>query len=155
MDDTMGEIALDGHATASRVVAPSVLQQNADDLEQELAWFAQVLDTRFKLYFGQQAAHENIFTISPPDLRQSNSPYARFIQHYQFSFAERLALILSLVPHIRPQLLDVFFTKNKTFDRRFSEFGGVQHGPESDFLPTGETLVFLVAGADLETRFTL
>jgi hypothetical protein len=52
-------------------------------------------------------------------------------------------------------LLDVFFTKNQTFDRRFSEFGGVQHGPESDFLPTGETLAFLVAGADLETRFAL
>jgi hypothetical protein len=155
MDDAMGEIAVDGYAAPNRVVTPSVLQQNAYDLEQELAWFAQVLDTRFKLYFGQQAAHENVLAIPPPDFSHSNSPYARFIQHYEFSFAERLALILSLVPHIRPQLLDVFFTKNQKFDRRFSEFGGVQHGPESDFLPTGETLAFLVAGADLETRFAL
>jgi hypothetical protein len=155
MDDAMGKIALDGHTTASRVVTPSVLQQNAEDLEHELAWFAQVLDTRFKLYFGQQAVYENVWAIPPPDLSQSTSPYARFLQYYQFSFAERLALILSLVPHIRPQLLDVFFTKNTTFDRRFSEFGGVQHGLESAFLPTGETLVFLAAGADLEVRFAL
>jgi hypothetical protein len=155
MDDAMGEIAVDGHAAASRVVTPSVLQQNAYDLERELAWFAQVLDLRFKHYFGQQVEHEDVFALSPPDFSQSDSPYARCIAHYQFSFTERLALILSLVPHLRPQLLDIFFTKNKTFDRRFSEFGGVQHGPESDFLPTGETLAFLVAETDLTTRFAL
>lgn len=151
----MGKIAVDGGATASRVVTPSVLQQNAEDLERELAWFAQVLDTRFKLYFGQPTAHEHVLAIPPPDFSQSTSPYARFLQHYHLSFAERLALILSLVPHIRPQLLDVFFTKNKQFDRRFTEFGGVQHGHESEFWPTAETLVFLVAGVDLETRFAL
>lgn len=151
----MGKIAVDGRATASRVVAPSVLQQNAEDLERELAWFAQVLDTRFKLYFGQPAMHEHVMDVPPPDFPHSTSPYARFLQHYQLAFAERLALILSLVPHIRPQLLDVFFTKNKQFDRRFTEFGGVQHGHDGDFWPTAETLVFLVAGADLETRFAL
>ncbi len=151
----MGEIAVDGRAAASRVVTPSALQQNATDLERELTWFAQVVDTRFKLYFGQQATHEHVFAIAPPDLSHSTSPYALFLQHYQFSFAERLALILSLIPHLRPQLLDIFFTKNKTFDRRFSEFGGVQHGTDGDYLPTGETLIFLVAGTDLETRFAL
>jgi hypothetical protein len=155
MDDAMGEIALDGRAAPGGVVAPFALRQNANDLEQELAWFAQVLDTRFKLYFGQEAAHDDVFAIPPPDLNHSASPYARFIRHYQLSFVERLALVLSLIPHVRPQLLDVFFTRNKTFDRRFSEFGGVQHGPESDFLPTAETLAFLVAGADLEARFAM
>jgi hypothetical protein len=155
MDTTMGEIALDGISAASRVVTRTLLQLNACDLEQELAWFTQVLDTRFKLYFGQNTEHQDIFAIPPPDFSHSDSPYAHFIQHYQFSFAERLAVILSLVPHICPHLLDVFFTKNKTFDRRFTEFGGMQQGPEGDFLPTGETLAFLVAGTNLELRFAL
>jgi hypothetical protein len=58
------------------------------------------------------------------------------------------------VPHIRPQLLDIFFTKNKTFDRKFTEFGGV-YGSSGDFMPTGETLAFILGGADLELRFSL
>jgi AAA+ superfamily predicted ATPase len=131
------------------------LQQNARDLEQELVWFAQVLDTRFKLYFGQETIHQSVFEVTPPDLSESESPYAHFINYYQMSFAERMAITLSLAPHIRPQLLDIFFTKNKTFDRKFTEFGGVHGGPDGDFVPTGETLAFILAGNDLELRFAV
>src|SRR5207344_1369840 len=90
-----------------------------------------------------------------PDLSTLESPYARFVQHYDLTFAERTALILSLALHIRPQLLDVFFTKNQTFDRKFTEFGGVWHGPGGDFVPTGETLTFVLAANDLTIRFGL
>ncbi len=131
------------------------LQQNAHDLEQELTWFAQVLDTRFKLYFGQETVCQDVFEITPPDLSESESPYAHFITYYQMSFVERTAIALSLAPHIRPQLLDIFFTKNKTFDRKFTEFGGVHGGPDGDFAPTGETLAFILAGNDLELRFAM
>jgi AAA+ superfamily predicted ATPase len=130
------------------------LQLNARDLEQELAWFARVVDARFKLYFGQEAEHSDVFEVAPPDLTGSESPWASFLRHYDFPFAERLALVLSLVPHVRPRLLDVFFTKNATFDRRFTEFGGARRG-STDFWPTGDTLAFLLAGNDLETRFAL
>jgi AAA+ superfamily predicted ATPase len=131
------------------------IQQNAYDLEQELAWFARVLDTRFKLYFGQESEYEDVSDIALPDVSKSTSPYACFLQERKPCFAERVALVLSLTPHIRPQLLDVFFTKNKTFDRKFTEFGGIRGGTDGDFVPTGETLAFIQAGTDLEIRFGL
>ncbi len=131
------------------------LQQNARDLEQELTWFARLLNTRFKLYFGQEADVQDVFDLPPPDLSESTAPYAQMLAHYQYTFAERVALILSLTPHIRPQLLDIFFTKNKTFDRKFTEFGGIRSGPDGDFVPTGETLAFILAGNNLEIRFGL
>ncbi len=134
---------------------PTDLQKNARDLELELSWFSRLLDARFRLYFDQEPACESVFDVEPPDLSGSDSPYARFLRHYGFSFTERTALVLALVPHVRPQLLDVFFTKNKLFDRRFTEFGGVRQGSDGDFAPTGETLAFLVACNDLENRFTL
>ncbi len=133
----------------------TLAQRNAYDLEKELAWFAQLLDARFKAYFGQEGAVQDVFAIAPPDLSQSDSPYAHFVQHYKLPFAERLALILTLAPHVRPQLLDLFFTKNKTYDRKFTEFGGVCNGVDGDFVPTGETLAFILAGNDLATRFAL
>jgi AAA+ superfamily predicted ATPase len=133
----------------------NTLKANAHDLELELIWLAQLLDARFKNYFNKETSVLDIFSISPPDLNNSNSTYARCVYGYELKFAERVALVLSLTPHIRPQLLDVFFYKNETFDRRFSEFGGLYNEPSGDFLPTGETLLFLLAANDLETRFTL
>jgi AAA+ superfamily predicted ATPase len=133
----------------------SPLQLNARDLEQELAWFAQVLDTRIKAYFAQEEAVPNVFELTPPDLSESTSPYAHFTQHYQLSFPERTAIILGLLPHIRPRLLDIFFVKNKNFDRKFTEFGGLYGGPDGDFTPTGETLAFILGGDDLTIRFGL
>src|SRR3954464_12901629 len=133
MELGLGETALDGWVSAGGMGMMTPLQQNACDLEQELSWFARVLDARFKLYFGQESVVPDVFAATPPDLRASGSPYATFVQHYQLSFAERTALVLSLVPHIRPQLLDIFFTKNSTFDRKFTEFGGIRVGPDGDF----------------------
>src|SRR5262252_6678058 len=130
------------------------VELNARDLEQELAWLARVIDARFKLYFGQPADCKSVFEIAPPDLAQSESAYAGFLRHYQFSFAERAALALALVPHLRPQLLDIFHTKNSTFDRRFTEFGGARDS-NGDFVPSGETLAFILAGADLHGRLAL
>ena len=40
------------------------------------------------------------------------------------SFDERVVLILALIPHIRPQTLDMHIIHNKTFDRGCAEFGG-------------------------------
>ena len=132
----------------------SPLQANARDLELELTWFSQVLDARMKHYFTQEEPAADVFTLPPPDLGDS-SPYASFIRHYQLSFPERVAVALALTAHIRPRLLDVFFVKNKNFDRKFTEFGGVFGGPDGDFTPTGETLAFLLGGDDLVVRFSL
>lgn len=132
----------------------SVIELNSHDLEQELGWFAQVLDTRFKLYFAQDTDYQSVFEITPPDLGRSESAFADFVRHYAFSFVERIAFVLGLVPHLRPQLLDIFHTKNKTFDRRFTEFGGIRDA-NGNFVPTGETLVFILAGGDLQARLAL
>lgn len=132
----------------------AALTENARDLERELAWFARLLDGRFKLYFGQEAGCQDVLEITPPDLAKSDSPYAGFVRHYQLSFAERAAVMLALVPQLRPQLLDVFHTKNSVFDRRFTEFGGTRDA-QGDFVPTVETLLFLLAANDLERRFTV
>jgi hypothetical protein len=61
-------------------------------------------------------------------------------------------LILAYLPHVRPDVLDVFFIQNRALERRFTEFGGVAGTSHGGFLPTGETALFLLAGEDLEAR---
>ncbi|MFC5324131.1 ATP-binding protein [Bradyrhizobium oligotrophicum] len=148
----MAAIAMDAGGDAGGMV--SALEQNATDLEGELTWLAQLIDARFKLYFNLEGA-EPTAAPEPPDLSQSPSPYATLLRELECDFADRVALVLALTPHLRPQILDVFFTRNQTFDRRFSEFGGVRKDSDGEFWPTGETLAFIIGGIDLAARFRL
>jgi hypothetical protein len=129
------------------------------DLERELAWFAQVVQFRFERYFG--ADHEQLpgtdtavalTGLPPPDLSAATSPWAQFVNGRALALPERLALVLALVPQLRPRLLDVFFTKNLTFDRRFTEFGA--RVVDDALEPTGETLAFLLDGGSLSALAT-
>mgnify|MGYP003694597215 CR=1 FL=1 len=133
----------------------SALEENARDLERELDWFAEVLDARLKLYFGKSVPVSSVVEIEPPDLTRSSSPYAQFVCYYEWSFAERLVVLLALIPLIRPQLLDVLWSKNEVTERGFTEFGGVHGATHGGFIPTGETAAFIVAGDDLAARFEL
>ena len=135
---------------------------NLHDLERELAWFTRLLDVRLRQYFPTSDATAGTSTgataleatdLPPPEHGDSRSPWAAFLRETPLALAERAALILALVPHLRPRLLDVFFTKNATFDRRFTEFGGSR--VDDDFEPTGETLAFLLGGDSLEARVTV
>ncbi|PCK06334.1 MAG: AAA family ATPase [Alteromonadaceae bacterium] len=131
------------------------VQDNVGDLERELIWLAGLLDSRFKLYFKPEGVAPlpegaSVFDLDAPDLSESSSLYAGVITQNLLNYEERAALILALTPLLRPQMLDIFFTKNSTFDRRFTEFGGVIQG--GDFIPTVETLVFILAEGDLALR---
>jgi hypothetical protein len=133
----------------------SKAQSNARDLDVELHWFALLLDSRFKLYFKQDCPYNDIYEIKPPKLVTPSSNYGLFIKKNKLGFTERVMLVLALIPYIRPQLLDVFFTKNKTFDRSFTEFGGWGNKDQNNFKPTAETLLFILAANDLSLRFDL
>ena len=121
-------------------------------LNQELLWFRTLLNHRWQQYFEQTEHSEQKPELTPPPEIPLNavSPYARQIQRHNLGLAERVALILALIPHLQPALLDLFFHKNAHYDRRFSEFGGYTPKGHSGFLPTGETLAF-VLGADTPT----
>jgi hypothetical protein len=132
------------------------------DLERELAWFVRLLHLRLRRYFppgdastaaGTPVDGPDVGDLPPPEHGDSPSPWAGFLRDHPLGLVERAALVLALVPHLRPQLLDVFFTRNSTFDRRFTEFGGSRI--DDDFEPTGETLAFVLGGDALDARIAV
>lgn len=128
-----------------------LITSNATALEQELEWFQLMAAARMQQYFQQTAVE----TPAPPDLTDDPSVYAQVVRHYGMTTAERIILLLALIPHIQPQLLDIFFVKNATYDRGFTEFGGIKGQSHGGFLPTGETAAFLLATDGLQQRFQL
>lgn len=127
-------------------------QLNSITIARELDWLAELIDLQLKLYFNNPADHEDIRAVPPPDLVKDLSPYAGLVRRLELGFVERAALALALAPHIRPQMLDIFFTRNTNFDRGFTEFGGLKGKNHGGFLPTGETLLFILSGNDVNAR---
>jgi hypothetical protein len=128
---------------------------NATTLAAELGWFERVLETRIALHFEQPATVDDIHALPPPDLADDPSEYAAIVHELAMGFDERLLLMLALVPHVRPQLLDLLFVRNRNLDRGFTEFGGWKGKTHGGFLPTCETAAFLIAGEDLGARFAV
>ncbi|MEP1032656.1 ATP-binding protein [Ekhidna sp.] len=117
-------------------------------IENELKWFASVLEARFQSYFEQSTPQD----IPPPLFEFKETSYAQYVTSNELTKDERLLLMLAIAPHVQPNLLDVFFTKNVTFERGFTEFGGYLGKFHGGFLPTGETAAFLIAGDDIRKR---
>lgn len=85
----------------------------------------------------------DVHEIAAP--RLTNGTYAGVVNDHQLSFDERAILSLALAPHLRPQALDPFLTKNPAIARRFTEFGGTLAGAAGGFRPTLETAAFILA----------
>lgn len=137
--------------------SPTLLSLNALILEKELAWLSEFLNQRILLHQEKKYDIRQVYNIQPPtyDDRFTSSPYLQLVKQYNMDVPERLVLLLALLPHIKPELLDVFFTRNDQYGRVFTEFGGVVGSSHNGFMPTGETAVYMLAADNLELRFYL
>ena len=128
---------------------------NALTIGQELDWFQQLILLRGKITFEQSVSEDKLTELRPPEIHEEDAPYARLISKHKLGFEERLVLILALIPHVKPAALDLLHMKNELYDIPFTEFGGIRHDKHKGYLPTGETAVFLLAGADIKRRIEL
>ena len=113
-------------------------------------WFQQVLDVVIHLYFKQECGITSLSEVPPP--HSSWWEVMTGVSDEQITFEEKVVIMLALMPHLYPQALDIFFVNNKNFDRPYTEFGGWKGLSHGGFLPTGETVAFMLAGEDTELR---
>ncbi|WP_455591826.1 ATP-binding protein [Bacteroides sp.] len=122
-------------------------------MKELIEWFQKVVETIVSLYFDQNCEVKSMQEIEPP-----SSDWWQLmtgIPGEKIAFAEKVVLMLALMPHLEPHALDIFFIKNKVFERPHTEFGGWRGMTHSGFLPTGETAAFLLAGESMEWRSTV
>jgi AAA+ superfamily predicted ATPase len=131
----------------------TALEANAHVLRMEMSWLKQVLDTRINLYFGQPSDFASIWDIPVPELEEYPSIYSKFVKRFNISVQDRLVILLTLAPHICPQLLDCLYIRNEMNGQVFTEFGGLKGTVHRGFLPTAETAAFMLAANDLTRRF--
>ncbi len=128
---------------------------NIEFIKNEIDWLSKIIELRFLLFLNKETHIKSIFDISPPKVSPYESIYANIITSNKLGFVERLAIILTLAPHIQNQLLDIFFTIDSRYNRRYSEFGGIMGKSFSGFIPTGETLAFIIGQNDYKKKFEI
>lgn len=126
-------------------------------MQESIQYFHQLLHTVFSYYFNQidedtKTGIEKSEVIS--DRNISPIPLLSYISFFRnfnllsenqaITTEEEIVLLLSLMPHISPETLDVFFYRNKDYDCPYTEFGGWKGTSHSGFLPTGQTAAFLL-----------
>ncbi|MCB0698025.1 MAG: ATP-binding protein, partial [Chitinophagaceae bacterium] len=119
-------------------------------LAREINWLAIIIDHRMRAYFGDEQDSFRIDDIPPPELQVDMPGYTQIVRC--LSVAERLVLALAIAPHLQPELLDTFLTRNDMTGQPFTEFGGVTTGYHKGVIPTGQTAIFLLAGNDIYNR---
>jgi len=128
--------------------------RQAAELARDLDWLAALIAWRFRRHFTPDDPLAAQPPPEPPALGESDTPYAAWLRARGAGPPGRAAVLLALAPLLRPQALDLFFTRNRTHDKPFAEFGG-QHDAAGAFHPSGQTLAFLVAGDELAPRLDL
>ena len=89
---------------------------NLKIIEQELQWFQNLILLRGKISFEQSSPEDEIQKLELPSIINQDTPYANLINKYQMGMEERLILILALIPHVKPSLLDLLHMKNTLYD---------------------------------------
>ena len=76
-----------------------------------ILWFRQVLEAAIQLYFRQEEVTVNsIYDIPAPE-----GNFWQKICGTEPAFDEQVVLMLALMPHLCPQMLDIFFANTGDF----------------------------------------
>lgn len=123
----------------------SLYKDNAAHLAADLLWLNEIMQRRYQ---SVQSGQTDSFHMPMAPQLKGNSVYKSIIQQFKLTAAERLVLLLSIIPHISPYYFDAAWMKmNNAEDVRAKSM----NKPAS--LPVVDLALFLLAGDDLEKRF--
>jgi len=124
-------------------------------LEEEIAWLGEILINRLSYQFNGEKNWKKIDEFIAPAIIKGRSKYDEFLLSNNLNLEERVVFILALIPHIVPQYLDNIVQQNMGKAGDFPQLGGIRGKNHRGFLPTGETVMFLLSGSHLSMRFII
>lgn len=133
-----------------KVIDKIKVSDNALIISEETEWFSRILDSRIRKLEDEVQETLYFSEALPPDLSQKNSAYADLVNNYGLGAAERLFLIGSLLPHISPETYTSRLRdKESSLKIRYPKLGGYFDATFTNFVPTLQTIVYLLGGEDL------
>ena len=128
---------------------------NGEFINDELNWLTSLIVSRIQQYFNSDPSVAPSSTKDAPEVHKNGGTYERFLAYNNLGLEDRVYLALSIVPVLKPQIMDCFYIKNVNTDRRFVEFGCLEDDSTGAIRPTLDTVLFVICGNDLEKRLLL
>jgi hypothetical protein len=132
-----------------------LLSTNVQILETAIAYLADVIHWRISTYFGEAAQLKAAMPSPPADWLAGDAPFSRFVHQRQFSLIEQLTLLIALAPHLQPDFFDQTITAQLPQAGDYPQIGGWRGKSHRGFLPTGETVLFMLGGNEFGDRLHL
>lgn len=127
-------------------------QQKITDIDLGYIFLQNLIQKRLECYFGKGSDFDIDYT-AVPDLSAEGSAFSKFVINNKLNIAEYITLLLAFAPHFRPTLLNDLIQTHLPTNGDFPEIGGVQSKQFRGFIPSGETVIFLLAENDTSRRF--
>lgn len=130
-----------------------------NSVKQEIQFFSEVLNVLKQVVdFRMQVEYGKEVVIQEPDLSallNHKSYFSGFVQKNELDYNEIITLLIAFVPHISPHFLTTTVQQYLPKGGDFPEFGGVKGKNHRGILPTGETILFILAGNNIEKRIEI
>ena len=121
------------------------------NLSTALSFIAELTRHRIAQHFGKASEMPEV-----PEFDDDGHPFTQLVFDHDMMSDELVAVSVALIPHINPTFFDKlvaeFLPENHT---DFKPLGGTRSGQIRTFLPTGETVLFLLADGNMNERFTM
>ena len=126
--------------------------QTSKSIENYLKYLQEVIKGRLTAHFTPGPAF-SADSVPLPAVDPDDSPLPRFIRNYKLKQGEIIMLLAAFAPHVDPVFFDDIIQKSIPGQGDFPQFGGLRGKNHRGFLPTAETVLFILAGNDLQKRF--
>ncbi|MEO6040061.1 MAG: ATP-binding protein, partial [Saprospiraceae bacterium] len=122
------------------------------NLTTSLTFLRALLRARLAAYLGQPS----LAVPTVPLLQEDETPFTRFVQHKRLNGEEFVALLTALAPHVQPGLFDEVMQEYFPQGGDFPALGGAKGLNYRGFLPTGDTVLFLLNdNQDMQRRLEI
>lgn len=128
-------------------------EKNAGAIENYLAFLAEVFRLRLASCFQPEPEEPDFDGVLKIASSEKEADFAKFVTSHGFSSEEVLVLLMALAPHVRPAFFDQLIQEQLPQSGDFPQLGGQRGTQFRGFLPSGETVLFLLAGNNLRKRF--
>ncbi|BAY90671.1 MULTISPECIES: ATP-binding protein [unclassified Tolypothrix] len=128
---------------------------NVQTLENALDYLAKVIEWRMDYHFGSNESVKAPMPHLPDEWLSAETPLNSFIRKHKLDTAEQLTLLMAIAPHLQPDFFDRLITANLPQAGDYPQIGGWRGKAHRGFLPTGETVLFMLGGDRFAERLRL
>jgi AAA+ superfamily predicted ATPase len=124
-------------------------------LQTGLNYLGQVIQWRLHSHFSDRPQARVPMPTLPDEWLTAETPLTHFIRQHQLDITAQLTLLMALAPHLQPDFFDQLITTQLPQAGDYPQIGGWRGKSHRGFLPTGETVLFILGGSQFSERLHL